>query len=306
MKFSLPLKLAVFVVILFTLVITACVLWAPIKIRYYAAKLKSDNPKERVKGIDGLLEMGRKGRVAIVNNFPDGKEAGSMLVENWNDMYEMGVYSSRGGIGSLGVTVRYFDTPGGPFHVAAREGWIEVMKILIERGIEIDTPVLALGRVTYGNGFETEEHENDDTALHIAAEEGHLEIIRLLIENGADINPEDQYGFTPLHNAVARQHVRIARLLIEEGADVNNVGLSERTPLHEATGTMNIELVKLLVENGAKVNVIASSGLIARNHESSGAFTPLDNAINTQEHEIAGYLRTNGGKTGEEMRAGKK
>ncbi|GAG36039.1 unnamed protein product, partial [marine sediment metagenome] len=49
MNFSLPFKLGVAVVALFTVVIAACLLWKPLQVKWYAAKLKSKNSGERMK-----------------------------------------------------------------------------------------------------------------------------------------------------------------------------------------------------------------------------------------------------------------
>jgi hypothetical protein len=57
---KLPLKLAIFVLILFALVVTAMLLWKPVKVRYYTSKLQSDNIKVRQAYAKKLLEMGAR------------------------------------------------------------------------------------------------------------------------------------------------------------------------------------------------------------------------------------------------------
>jgi hypothetical protein len=60
MKSSLPLKLAIFVLILFALVVTAMLLWKPVKVRYYTSRLQSDKIKVRQAYAKKLLEMGAR------------------------------------------------------------------------------------------------------------------------------------------------------------------------------------------------------------------------------------------------------
>ncbi len=57
---KLPLKLAIFVLILFALVVTAMLLWKPVKVKYYTSKLQSDNIKVRQAYAKKLLEMGAR------------------------------------------------------------------------------------------------------------------------------------------------------------------------------------------------------------------------------------------------------
>ena len=66
MKVSLPMKLGIFVIVLFAVVIAACLLWTPLRIRYHLARFRSRDPEIRVKGVNGLLRMGEKGRKIII------------------------------------------------------------------------------------------------------------------------------------------------------------------------------------------------------------------------------------------------
>ncbi|TET37521.1 MAG: formylglycine-generating enzyme family protein [Planctomycetota bacterium] len=57
MKLSLPTKLGITVIIIFGLLILGMVLWRPMKVRYYAAKLHSDDIKTRLHAAKILLDM---------------------------------------------------------------------------------------------------------------------------------------------------------------------------------------------------------------------------------------------------------
>ncbi len=57
---KLYLKLGIFVLVLFALVIATCLLWTPVKVRYYTSKLHSGDIKVRQAYAKKLLEMGAR------------------------------------------------------------------------------------------------------------------------------------------------------------------------------------------------------------------------------------------------------
>mgnify|MGYP002371326342 CR=1 FL=1 len=73
-----------------------------------------------------------------------------------------------------------------PFHVAAREGKVEILKIFL------DTYSFAID-LTMIDGW---------TALHYAALNGYTRTIEFLVERGANIDSLDKFKRTPLHWAV--------------------------------------------------------------------------------------------------------
>jgi len=129
-----------------------------------------------------------------------------------------------------------------PLHYAAREGRVEVIKLLLERG-------------AYPNAWDN----GDKTPLHYAAERGDVEIVRLLLEKGADLNARDYMGQTPLHEATKNGHVDVVKLLLEHGANPNirDEESMTPTPLHYATERGDMKIVELLLEHGANPNALA-------------------------------------------------
>jgi len=65
-------------------------------------------------------------------------------------------------------------------HEAALNGQLEILKLLIEDGSNINLI----------------DNYNGRTPLHFAALSGHLKIVKLLIKNGIDINIKDKSGKT--------------------------------------------------------------------------------------------------------------
>jgi hypothetical protein len=84
---------------------------------------------------------------------------------------------------------------------ACRKGHVEVIKLLLDRGAEVD-------RVD-SNGF---------TALGWACRKGHVEVIKLLLDRGAKVDRAGSDGSTALRRACHGGHVEVVKLLLEHGA----------------------------------------------------------------------------------------
>ncbi|MHC4661057.1 MAG: hypothetical protein ACYS8W_05155 [Planctomycetota bacterium] len=133
MKLSLPLKLAVFVIVLFAVVIAACLLWTPLKIRYYAAKLESDDPKEQVAGVNGLLKYRQKGKMAIRNTITDQMEA-ELIIKYWNDINASNVMIDI----DNGIHQVYWRAPCSPFRAAVDLNFLYATKLFLFKGVDVN------------------------------------------------------------------------------------------------------------------------------------------------------------------------
>ena len=169
-----------------------------------------------------------------------------------------------------------------PLLYAARENCIECVKVLIERGADIDLPD--------PDGF---------APLTIAMLNNNWDIARLLIEAGADVNQWDIYGQSPLHVAVEMAYVgggfggfgggggrrapfdppnetsgaEVVRMLLERGANPNqqmffraprgsgvSAGSRGTTPFHRACASGDVELIRLMLQHGADVRLHQADG----------------------------------------------
>ena len=94
----------------------------------------------------------------------------------------------------------YRDTP---LIYAADNGHVEVVRVLLEKGADIEKT----------NAYQ-------QTAIHGAAWYGYLEVCRLLLDLGAKLDRLDKWTDTPLHYAARKGHLLVVKLLLERGADV--------------------------------------------------------------------------------------
>jgi ankyrin repeat protein len=94
-----------------------------------------------------------------------------------------------------------------PLHLAVYEGNIEVQRLLVQRGADVNS-----------------RNNMGATPLHIAAHQGDAAATRLLLASGADVNAQQRDGLTPLHIAAVEQHVprlqylQVVRTLLDNGA----------------------------------------------------------------------------------------
>jgi ankyrin repeat protein len=110
-----------------------------------------------------------------------------------------------------------------PLFHAVRGGKLEIFKLLIERGANVNA-----------------KNKSREYAypLHLAVLKGNAEVVRLLVENGAKLNYLGT-RMTPLHIAAGTANIEIVRILVENGADVN-----KRARGKPATGLTPLEYAK--------------------------------------------------------------
>ena len=159
-----------------------------------------------------------------------------------------------------------------PLMFAAREGDVELARILVGAGADVDAVA--------GDG---------KTALALAIFNGGYEMASFLVDSGADVNRADAQRFAPLFWAVDRRNMETAvnfpwmvtadplplvRQLLDAGADpnaiVNNTPRARMregsprivfaTALMRAAFAADLELVTLLLEYGADPSIISSDG----------------------------------------------
>jgi ankyrin repeat protein len=130
-----------------------------------------------------------------------------------------------------------------PLHFACQNGHEEIVKILIDKGADVNQAT-----------------EKGFTPFYIACQNGHEEIVKLLIDMGADVSQTTKDGCTPLYMACQNGHEEIVKLLIDMGADVSQTTKDGCNPLHVASAEGHEEVVKLLIDKVENVNQANENG----------------------------------------------
>ena len=125
-----------------------------------------------------------------------------------------------------------------PLHVAARAGNLEMLRLLVDAGAEVD-------------GFDVDE----STPLHVAASARRADVVRFLIERGADVNRRDKNGGYGLSFALSGRDTAIVRMVLQAGADLNYRSRTGATLLHIACSRGMWEVADLLLRRDPNMNV---------------------------------------------------
>ncbi len=129
-----------------------------------------------------------------------------------------------------------------PLHIAAENGWLNIVKYLISKGANTNA------KDKYGR-----------TPLHIAAKNGEFDMVKYLINEGANVNAKDKFDSTPLHSAAENGELSIVRYLINKGAYVTKDKVG-RTLLHHSALYGSSDVAEYLIQEGAHIDAMDEDG----------------------------------------------
>ena len=119
-----------------------------------------------------------------------------------------------------------------PLLMACNIGNLEIVKLLIEKGADLD-------RV----------NKDGETPLFVACQNGNEKVVKLLLDTGGvDLNQANNKGETPLFRACINGHAETVKLLLDHGADPK-IGPDGFFPLGVACQVGHEKIVELLLGN---------------------------------------------------------
>ena len=153
-----------------------------------------------------------------------------------------------------------------PLHVAANNGDLEIVELLIKAGANVN--VL--------------DGENN-TPLYWASYHGHVDVVRLLCNQKADTSIAQKFGWTPLIGASGEGHSDVVNILIEVNANLNACNDNGNTSLMVASRKGYLDVVEILIIANADTNIKNRDGK-----------TAIDCALSFGKSKVVDYLESQG------------
>jgi ankyrin repeat protein len=172
-------------------------------------------------------------------------------------------------------------------HIAAEEGQVEVLKLLKERGADLNAAVTAGSRkhqpihlaaaknrastvswlLDNGVLVDSKTIPHDETPLYSAAESESIETVDLLLARGANVDARYRFDSTTWTALIAvcrnssDKSILVAKRLLKKNADVNaRDSQTQKTPLHCAAERGSKEMLQMLLNHNADVRARTVDG----------------------------------------------
>ncbi|XP_053396874.1 transient receptor potential cation channel subfamily A member 1-like isoform X2 [Mercenaria mercenaria] len=159
-----------------------------------------------------------------------------------------------------------------PLHVAAHNGYLQCLNILIKNGAGV---------------FHT--CKGKKTVLHLAAAEGWTDIVAQLLKSWKGlVSLTDIDGRTALHDAVIHNQKKVVEILIQAGASVNALDTDNSTPISFAAEQGLVKCTRLLLSNDAHINLEG----IEKEETRKNMMTPVQVAAVNGHSEVVHILVT--------------
>ncbi|KAF5470609.1 hypothetical protein F2P56_011113 [Juglans regia] len=265
---------------------------------------------------DTLLHSAvREGNLAVVVEILGGTGEAELkeLLAKQNHAGETALYvAAEYGSGDLvREIIKYYDLADAgikarngfdALHIAAKQGELEVLKVLMEAHPELTMTVDVTNATALhtaatqghtevvkllleaGSSLATIAKSNGKTALHSAARNGHLEVVKALLGKEPGITRRtDKKGQTAVHMAVKgqRNEVVVEELIRADPSSVNMVDNKGNTALHIATRKGRAQIIKMILGH-KEIDTEAVN---------KAGETALDTAQKTGHSEIVAILR---------------
>lgn len=190
-------------------------------------------------GISPLMLAAMNGHTAAVKLLLDmGSDINAQIETNRNTALTLACFQGRHEVVSLLVdrkaNVEHRAKTGlTPLMEAASGGYVEVGRVLLDKGADVNAPPVPSSR---------------DTALTIAADKGHYRFVELLLTRGAQVDVKNKKGNSPLWLAANGGHLDVVQLLASAGAEIDSQDNRKVSCLMAAFRKGHIKVVKWMVK----------------------------------------------------------
>lgn len=191
-------------------------------------------------GISPLMLAAMNGHTAAVKLLLDkGSDINAQIETNRNTALTLACFQGRHEVVSLlldrKANIEHRAKTGlTPLMEAASGGYIEVGRVLLEKGADVNAAPVPSSR---------------DTALTIAADKGHQKFVELLLSKGAAVEVKNKKGNSPLWLAANGGHLGVVELLYQHDADIDSQDNRKCSCLMAAFRKGHLKVVKWMVDH---------------------------------------------------------
>ncbi|XP_063705994.1 ankyrin repeat and KH domain-containing protein mask-like isoform X2 [Culicoides brevitarsis] len=191
-------------------------------------------------GISPLMLAAMNGHTPAVRLLLDmGSDINAQIETNRNTALTLACFQGRHEVVSLlldrKANVEHRAKTGlTPLMEAASGGYIEVGRVLLDKGADVNAAPVPSSR---------------DTALTIAADKGHLKFVELLLMRNAAVEVKNKKGNSPLWLAANGGHLGVVELLCNANADIDSQDNRKVSCLMAAFRKGHTKVVKWMVNH---------------------------------------------------------
>ncbi|XP_043657224.1 ankyrin repeat and KH domain-containing protein mask isoform X5 [Drosophila teissieri] len=190
-------------------------------------------------GISPLMLAAMNGHTPAVKLLLDqGSDINAQIETNRNTALTLACFQGRHEVVSLlldrRANVEHRAKTGlTPLMEAASGGYIEVGRVLLDKGADVNAAPVPTSR---------------DTALTIAADKGHQKFVELLLSRNASVEVKNKKGNSPLWLAAHGGHLSVVELLYDHNADIDSQDNRRVSCLMAAFRKGHTKIVKWMVQ----------------------------------------------------------
>lgn len=191
-------------------------------------------------GISPLMLAAMNGHTTAVRLLLDmGSDINAQIETNRNTALTLACFQGRHEVVSLlldrKANVEHRAKTGlTPLMEAASGGYVEVGRVLLDKGADVNAPPVPSSR---------------DTALTIAADKGHCRFVELLLSRNAMVEVKNKKGNSPLWLAANGGHLNVVELLYNLDADIDSQDNRKVSCLMAAFRKGHVKVVKWMVNH---------------------------------------------------------